>query len=252
MSVSRCPRANSWVEPIGIVSLALPPTLWVLLQLSAFALLDVPGHFPWYLYPLWMWVACLSALSLEVLFFLVRELLRRAGAGDDTPLPRQSVVASMTWLVLLGVSLAAFEIHRIDRAELEKPRAYRDISELILAITEPHERLMLSEIGIMGYLTGRTVVDTHGLIHAQLPEDDVLVFERLVARFRPELIVDEGWVFTKPPDFRERVLAGSLSREFALADGSVLRYEQVAHGRHEGAFLPVLLRLVGPTGLDVP
>ncbi|MEM6703742.1 MAG: hypothetical protein AAF690_13590 [Acidobacteriota bacterium] len=225
-------RAGVWIVAV-----------WALAHLLAYSLLDVPGHHPWYLYPLWLWIAVGGASALDLTRRGLDVLLERAGSEAS------GVLATSLVGVVLALCVASQEIQRIDAVDPSKSRAYEAVSRAILESTSESESMLLGEIGQIGYLTGRTVVDTHALIHPQLPAGEVLDLPRLVQRFGPDLWVDEGWVRGKGPDYVPDVLAGEYEIEVTLPNGEVVAYRQIASaGQKESAYLPAVLRRVESRG----
>ncbi len=238
MALTALPRRGAdEASPLGTRVVAL----WAAVHLGAYTVLDVPGHHPWYLYPVWLWAILGAATALEVTRGLLARALRRAGATEE----RARHLALAFGGVFLVLCAASLEVRRIDLEDTTKYEAYRAISEEILERTRPDETMMLGEIGEIGYLTGRRVVDSHALIHPDLPEEDILDTRRLVQRFAPDLLVDEGWVTSKPPGYADAVSSGSLAVELTLPDGATVRYEQIAgEGQAPSTFMPAVLRRV--------
>lgn len=136
---------------------------WFLLYLLTYTWLGVVS-FPWYFVPPWVVLNLLLAFSLGSLL------------GDDPPptRPPATVPASFTQLRLLIIALGLLMlINRVEpmaAAQIQQGYrpAYRAIGDWLAQNSAPHESIATIEIGVVGYYSGRPILDTQGLISADM------------------------------------------------------------------------------------
>ena len=211
-----------------------PLILWCGLHVGVYYLLGVPGHYFWYYYPLWLGVAVAMGEAIALLGEAVQAGVRDRAGADWA---RVSVT--------LGLALFGgfyYMGHSRDGLDLEKSQAYQAMAALIRQDVPAGQSVMMNEIGEMGYYADYRVVDTHGLIHPDLPAALVGDTPAIVARFKPDFIVLEGWLDHAGPDYRPRVLAGDYTLSYAAGEGhGAVEYRQVGRAAGFEHYLPVLL-----------
>ncbi len=131
--------------------------LWGGLHLTAYSILKVP-HYHWYYSPI------LLALILGSL----------AGCQRLLQIFRRWRLLSLC-IVLLGVFIVyrQLEFAYLISTGLPEPRnaAYEELAQWLKQNTEPTARVAAAEIGVIGYLSGRQMVDMAGLMHPEGPAE---------------------------------------------------------------------------------
>ena len=129
--------------------------LWGLVYIAAYWASGMP-HFGWYYVPLVPWVALLSHAG----------LCRLTSAG------RAARLLAMFLAACLALAAGQMAAHSWQQRSASAPRAvaYREVGEWLAAHAQPDDRVALLEIGVAGYYSDLTVVDTMGLVSPYLGE----------------------------------------------------------------------------------
>lgn len=127
---------------------------WTGLYIVSYMILGVT-HFSWYYPPLWPAIALLTVTGILV--------TARWGQRFNLPMWFQWAVT-----LLLSVAILIVQIQGLWRSRLVTVppynRHYISVAEWLRANTAPDASVALIEIGIIGYYSGRQVVDTMGLV----------------------------------------------------------------------------------------
>lgn len=214
----------------------LAPFLWAGLHVGVYLLILRVPFYPWYAYPIWFCYCLGAGVGIAAVPRLVRD---DTGGPLGTAWLRLAVLASLS---LYG-ALAGYLKYRSDFAD-QKYVAYNAMASEIARIVPKGSTVMLDEVGQMGYLSDRTIVDTHGLVtrieDTRVIRDTAL----LLAAFKPDYWVDTGWTEWQAPDFAARSRAGTFEVRVQLPDGTVEVYRQVARAEGGPLVMPTLLKRV--------
>lgn len=215
-----------------------PVFVWAGLHCAVYFALKVPGHYFWYYYPLWLCVGVGTGAA-------IAQMAAWTEARPDAAPFAPAAVSRAAFVLGLSIfcALNCYVDHRDEWAE-NKFAAYNAMAAKIRELVPAGASVMMNEIGQMGYLGERRVVDTHGLIHDLPGRESVNNHAALVAERRPDFIVEEGWLASEPPDYAVQVRLGRFRRVYDLPGGERVRYEQAARAEGGSTHLPVLLRLV--------
>lgn len=180
------------------------PLAWGGLHALAYSLLGVTAYF-WYYGPAALALITAAALGAETLAAWLRA---QAGARASA-----AIVATLIGLALAaqGLALARMRTHPDPRLPL-----YRAAGQWLAANTGPEARVGALEVGIIGYYSGRPMVDFAGLIQP----DVAGVFERgasydaaarqAITIYQPEYLVNQEAALplvSIDPDLANRCLA---------------------------------------------
>lgn len=214
-----------------------PMIVWAAAHLAAYYFLNVPGHFIWYYYPLWL----VCAISAGVMIDALRRFSKDAMASGQ----RTTAIGVP---LCIGLTLfCALSLRQIsdDRSAINKYNAYALMSEKIRNFVPAGSSIMMNEIGQMGYMGARRIVDTHLLIHELNPAEidaTLLNSARIIEKYMPDYLVVEGWLRIEGEEFARLVREGKLTRRAKLSDGRIVEYEQVAYVNVPPHYMPVLLK----------
>lgn len=160
-----------------------PLLLWTALYTLAYTLLNITMF--WYYTPLLVSLVILAAFGGE---WLVRRwLLGR--------LPRAVVLVSLSVVVVISAGLSISQA--LEYAEPPpRVRTYTMLGTWIDQNTAPHARLLVSDLGIVGYYANRSTLDVPGLI---VPD---MLFrwneDYAVTKYRPDLVATtQYWTWAR-------------------------------------------------------
>lgn len=200
-----------WVFPalwvVGLYEVLVRDRRWLIwsawagLHSVAYSLLNVPYYY-WYYAPLVPALAVLTALGVS--------RLSRWAAGltgaERASLVRWGTVAGL----LVPLLVAQVQLFRHVERQVPFPFsvAYRDLGLWLDANLPPNSSIGTLEIGLLGYYSGRPMVDFAGLLQPpvarHVARDD---FEWAVEAYQPEYVVwsptRDRWL-TNSPEFAER------------------------------------------------
>lgn len=167
---------------------------WTALYFTAYAVLGVSRYF-WYYTPLVPGFIALVGLGAEAAVWLIQRLLgRQPEPGAALSIPLLAGVAVLA--VVQAQSLQAPRVQPDNRAEI-----YPAVGAWLEANTPPEASFATLEVGMIGYVAQRPVVDFAGLIQpevsAQMGPDTTYADTArwAVERYRPDYLVLQAGVF---------------------------------------------------------
>jgi len=205
------------LAPLGLVAglrrrgPLLLPLAWGLLHAAAYSLLGVTAYF-WYYGPAVVALVAAAALGAAVLAEWLRAL---AGARLGTV-----ALAALVGAVLVGQVLALGAIAARPDARLA---LYREAGRWLATNTAPGARVGALEVGVIGYYSGRPMVDFAGLIQPELAQvfraggDYGVAARQAIATLRPAYLVSQEAAL--PLVTAEPALAARCAPVAAFADG---------------------------------
>ena len=161
--------------------------IWLVVYAVAYTWLGVVS-FPWYFVPPIIILHLLTAFGLGIL--LGDEPLPRNEAGVTPPSYSQMRLMIAAALLLILVNRAGRMV--AVREERGYREAYTAVGDWLAQNTEPTDRIATIEIGVVGYRSARPVLDTQGLISADMTSHQLGWGETLVYALnahRPEYVL---------------------------------------------------------------
>ncbi len=135
---------------------------WVILYIGTYTALNVASTFPWYFVPPLAGFALTAALGLGHLL----------GDSVAAPVrPRATLLRAVGGLACAGVILFFHGRGALADSLSDRPGylpEYREAGAWLAANTDPMARVAAIEIGVIGYLSGRPILDTMGLVSPEL------------------------------------------------------------------------------------
>lgn len=211
---------------LGIVALLrrerlLVVPLWLGGQAAFLTLGRVHLH-PWYLAPFhpWLLVAWTFGLA-RAGAWLADAAERRGGGGVARLSGRAATVLALTVPALAGVASVPAALVDAQSRQAAYERAHAAIGRLLAARSRPGERIYAWDIGYVGSLTGRPILDFQGIVSPEvIPYNRRGAYAAVLEDFRP------AWAVVG--------LYGSAARE-VLGSPAVRRlYREVWRNTHVG------------------
>ena len=183
---------------------------WGLLHALAYSLLGVTSYF-WYYAVVFTGLLAAVALGAEL---LARWLRRHVG-------PRASLgtVAALTLVVLAG---HLGNLRSITQTPQPRMALYREAGVWLRANTPPDARVGTLEIGVIGFSSGRPMVDFAGLIQPDVAHilaeggDYAAAARYAIARYHPTYLVNQEAAFALIST--DATLQAKCAKVFALPD----------------------------------
>ena len=152
---------------------------WIGIHQLSYLIIGVPGNYEWYFYPLWILFPLTVAGGIH--FF--------AGSADKLKLIRGrcKIVFAAFLCFMIFISLRQPYLNGFF---LSRYNLYKTSTSYITEHYEGKMEVIADEIGIFGYyLPEKIILDTAGLVHADIPPDAYYRYEYLVETRNPKLIV---------------------------------------------------------------
>ncbi len=185
---------NNWLSLLAVPLIGLgmwrtwihsnlrPVVLWAVLYTLGYTVLNVTAF--WYYTPLVVTLIVLAGFGGE---WIARELLR-------VGVSRQAVIGGASALVVAcsGLAVASALRYAVPPPRVE---TYRLLGEWIAENTNPEGRLLVGDLGIVGYYAQRHTLDVPGLI---TPDMFYKQEEYAVAKYKPSYVVTtQYWTWVR-------------------------------------------------------